>query len=128
MWRGLFFANDEIYFTHNLGVELCVYFISSEGADSVAELELAAVDNHAVLCLKRFCDILCGRLYDVNIQPIEPMMKDYNRSYITNKLTAIAKLSFERFNDYMLFKMIPVCSTKESPEATKRYYLRLFGI
>ena len=75
-----------------------------------------------------FCDILCGRLYDVNIRPIEPMMKDYNRSYITNKLTAIAKLSFERFNDYMLFKMIPVCSTKESPEATKRYYLRLFGI
>ena len=75
-----------------------------------------------------FCDILCGRLYDINVSPIEPLMKEYNNAYVTNKLTAIARISFERFNEYTVFKMIPVCTNKDTPEATKRYYIRLFGI
>jgi hypothetical protein len=75
-----------------------------------------------------FCDILCGRLYDVNVTSIEPLMKEYNRAYTANKLSSIARVSFERFNEYSLFKMIPVCTVKDTPEATKRYYIRLFGI
>lgn len=75
-----------------------------------------------------FCDILCGRLFDINNSPIEPFMKDYNRAYVGNRLTTAARIAFERFNDYVIFKMIPVCSFKESPDATKRYYNKLFGI
>lgn len=75
-----------------------------------------------------FCDILCGRLFDINNSPIEPFMKEYNRSYVTNRLTTAAKIAFERFNEYAVFKMIPVCSLKETPDATKRYYNKIFGI
>ena len=75
-----------------------------------------------------FCDILCGRLFDINESPIEPFMKEYNRAYTANRLTAAARMAFERFNDYVVFKMIPVCSFKETPDATKNYYNKLFGI
>ena len=76
----------------------------------------------------QFCDILCGRLYDIIEQPIEPLMHAYNKIYISNRISPSARLLFERFNDYALFKMIPVCSVKEGPEDTKRYYNQLFGI
>ena len=82
-------------------------------------------NNGNVLC---FCDILCGRLYDINEASIEPYMKEYNRAYITNRLSTSARLTLERLNDCGLFKMIPTCALKETPEATKRYYNRLFGI
>jgi hypothetical protein len=75
-----------------------------------------------------FCDMLCGRLYDINCSPITPLMREYNKSYVKNKLTPMARMTFERLNDFILFKMIPVCSVKDTPEQTKRYYNQLFGI
>lgn len=78
--------------------------------------------------LKTFCDILCGRLYDISIGSVQPLMKSYNRLYVKNRLSPSARITFERLNDYVLFKMIPVCTAKETPLETKRYYNQLFGI
>ena len=78
--------------------------------------------------IKIFCDILCGRLYDITIEPVNPLMKKYNQLYIKNNLSLSARIILERLNDYILFKMIPVCAVKETPLETKRYYNQLFGI
>ena len=78
--------------------------------------------------IKQFCDMLCGRLYDISRAPIQPLMKKYNQLYVKNRLTPAAKITFERLNEYILFKMIPVCTEKDTPDATKRYYNHLFGI
>ena len=77
---------------------------------------------------KLFCDMLCGRLYDITNSPVQPLMKQYNQSYNKNRLSLSARIIFERLNDYILFKMIPVCEMKETPLDTKRYYNQLFGI
>ncbi len=78
--------------------------------------------------IKYFCDMLCGRLYDITREPVQPLMQKYNQLYVKNRLSTSAKVTFERLNDYILFKMIPICTEKETPVDTKRYYNRLFGI
>ena len=77
---------------------------------------------------KHFCDILCGRLYDTLCESVQPLMKKYNQLYVKNRLSPSAKITFERLNEYALFKMIPVCVEKETPLETKRYYNTSFGI
>ena len=77
---------------------------------------------------KVFCDILCGRLYDITNGPVQPLMKKYNQLYVKNNLSISARIIFERLNDYVLFKMIPICTAKETPLETKHYYNQLFGI
>ena len=75
-----------------------------------------------------FCDILCARLYDYNVHDIYPLMKMYNKLYVTNQLNGTSKILYERLNSYGLFKMIPVCSNHENPIVTRKYYIATFGL
>ena len=75
-----------------------------------------------------FCDILCARLYDYNIRDIYPMMKVYNKLYTSNMLSSTSRILYERLNLYGLFKMIPVCDNRESPQITRKYYITTFGL
>lgn len=75
-----------------------------------------------------FCDILCGRLYDIIVSPIIPYMDSYNKQYILNEIAPYARMLYERLNEYGSFKQIPICTINDSPVKTKQYYKKQLGI
>lgn len=46
-----------------------------------------------------FCDIVCAKLYDLNVEHITPDMKDYRKKYLHNELNDKAKLVYDKCND-----------------------------
>ncbi len=56
-----------------------------------------------------FCDLICGKLYDLNVQHIVPDMKDYRKKYLRNELNDKAKLVYDK------------CIDKEFVQLSKMY-------
>lgn len=46
-----------------------------------------------------FCDLVCGKLYDLNVNHITPDMKDYRNKYLHNELNDKAKLVYDKCID-----------------------------
>lgn len=71
-----------------------------------------------------FCDLVCGKLYDLNVKHIKPDMKDYRKKYLHNELNDKAKLVYDKCNDkefVQLSKMkVDYNSIMEEPDATKQ--------
>lgn len=114
---------------HKTKLYFCLYFygylMKCAYCGSYIDIPFTCVHEGNQLC---FCDILCGRLYDYNIHDIYPMMKRYNKLYVANQLNMSSKILYERLNSYGLFKMIPVCDSRESPIHTRKYYITTFGL
>ena len=46
-----------------------------------------------------FCDLVCGKLYDLNVKHIKPDMKDYRIKYLHGELNDKARLVYDKCID-----------------------------
>lgn len=56
-----------------------------------------------------FCDVLCARLYDFIISPINVNLYAYNKLYNQNLLPKFARAAYEKMYEFGLFKLLPMC-------------------
>lgn len=55
----------------------------------------------------KFCDLICARLYDINIHKIEINYKAYRKAYNNGKLSKNSKFIYEKCK-YKLFNELPI--------------------
>ena len=71
-----------------------------------------------------FCDIVCAKLYDLNVKHIIPDMKDYRKKYLHDELNDKAKLVYDKCIDkefVQLSKMyINYAEISKEPDRDKR--------
>lgn len=70
-----------------------------------------------------FCDFLCAKLYNDNIEAISINFKEYRQLYLTNKLDKTAKDVYDRCKN-TLFVMLPIYKTDSTNYKLNRQKLK----
>lgn len=75
-----------------------------------------------------FCDFICGKLYDTNVNTISIDVKDYRKKFLSKSLSKDAEIIYKQVNN-QLFTQLPVkkCSpiTKEDFNSVKIGYRKV---
>jgi len=93
---------------------------------NIKHLPLSTLDNTL-----SFCDIVCAKLYNDNIENININMKEYSKHYVSGNISTKAKKIYETTKDVM-FKMLPRykvdSNNKTSRMDAKIYYDKVLQI
>lgn len=75
-----------------------------------------------------FCDFICAKLYDSNVNLISIDLKDYRSNYLSNKLSKTASIIYSRVSN-ILFTQLPIKKclpiTKRDFEIIKTEYMKI---
>lgn len=96
-----------------------------KGCDRIND-DFMQIDNN--LKTFYFCDFICAKLYDSNVNSISIDVKDYRSKYLNNKLSKNASIIYARVSN-ILFTQLPIKKclpiTKRDFEIIKAEYMKI---
>jgi hypothetical protein len=75
---------------------------------------------------ERFCDVVCAKLYNDNIEPIDINIEEYNQLYNHNLLSESAKDIWNKLG-FINFKLLPRYIVNSDSDNGKIQYLRVIS-